>query len=176
MIICISGLTGSGKTTIGDMLSKELNIRHVNRSMKEFAKEGKDLIEFQRVVEGKPKIDRDLDKEIAAEAHREDSVVSTWLSPWFIKDSTVNVWLSTSVETRVARKAKDLHCSLKEARAYLEPKDRENRRRWIKLYGIDIEKDHGVFDIEINTDRVKKEDIVALIAMLSLEKSKKRFR
>ncbi len=69
-----------------------------------------------------------------------------------------------------------MHCSVDEARAYLEPKDQENRERWIKLYGIDIEKDRSVFDIDINTDRVKKEEIVAVIAMLSLEKGKKKFR
>ncbi len=88
------------------MLSKELNIRHVNRSFKEFAKEGKDLIKFQEEIEDKPKVDRDLDKEIREEAHKEDSVVSTWLGPWMIKDSSLNVWLSTSVETRAERKAK----------------------------------------------------------------------
>ena len=176
MIICIAGLTGSGKTTIGDLLSKELNIRHVNRSFKEFAKEGEDLIKFQEEIKDKPKVDRDLDKEIGEEAHKEDSVVSTWLGPWMIKDSSLNVWLSTSVETRAERKARDMHCSVDEARAYLEPKDQENRERWIKLYGIDIEKDRSVFDIDINTDRVKKEEIVAVIAMLSLEKGKKKFR
>jgi len=174
MIICISGLTGSGKTTIGDMLSKELKIRHVNRSFKEFATEGKDLIKFQNAV--KPNFDKEFDREIAKEAHRTDSVVSTWFGSWIIKDSSLNVWLNTSVEARARRKAKDLHCSLKEAREYIGPKDRRNRRRMIKDCGIDILKDHDVFDIEINTDRVKKEDIVALIAMLSLEKSRKRFR
>lgn len=174
MIICISGLTGSGKTTIGEMLSKELKIAHVNRSFKEFAEEGKDLIKFQNAV--KPNFDREFDREISREAHRADCVVSTWFGPWIIKDATLNVWLNASPEARARRKAKDLHCSLKGAQEYFTPKDRRNRRRMIKDYGIDILKDHGVFDVEINTDRLKREEVVALIAMLSLEKENKKFR
>ena len=174
MIICISGLTGSGKTTIGEMLAKELRMAHVHRSFKEFAKEGETLRKFQNAV--KPNFDKEFDKEIAREAHRADSVVSTWFGPWIIKDSSLNVWLNTSADARARRKAKDMHSSLKEARDYLESKDRRNRRRMVKDYGIDILKNHGVFDIEINTDRLKKKETVALIAMLSLEKAKKKFR
>jgi len=174
MIICISGLTGSGKTTIGEMLSKELRIRHVSRSYKEIAGGGKSLIAFNRSV--KPSFDRKFDREIIKEARSGDSVVSTSLGPWIIKNSSLNVWLNASLDARARRKAKAHNNTFKEEIKYIKAKD----GTWIshvkKNYGIDITTDHDVFDIEINTERLSKDKIVSLIAMLSLEKSGKKFR
>ncbi len=38
MKICISGFASSGKTTLGEALSKELNIRHIKNSYKSIVK------------------------------------------------------------------------------------------------------------------------------------------
>ena len=174
MIICISGLSGSGKTTISDLLAKELKIKHVSRSYKEFASEGKELRNFVKNV--KTSFDKSFDKEIIDEAKKSDSVVSTWLGPWIIKDSTLNVWLNASFEARVKRKAKDLGISLEEAKKHVIERDNMWPNHIKEAYGIDIVKDHDVFDVELNTDRLTKEQLVAAIAMISLEKEKKDFR
>jgi len=173
MIICISGMSGSGKTTIARMLADELKIRHVNRSFKEFAT-GKQLVAFQKRV--KPSFDRSFDKEIIREAKSADSVVSTWFGPWMVKDSSLNVWLRAGLETRVRRIASANHLALREARSYIKRKDGNNILRARKVYGIDIVNDHSVFDIEINTERMKPKEEVALIAMLSVERGGKRFK
>lgn len=174
MIICIAGLAGSGKSPIAEALAKELKIRHISKSLKELSGDGEALAHFVKNVNAE--VDRKLDREIIKEAKKGDCVVSTWLGPWMIKDSEINVWLNASFDTRAKRKAKSLHMTLKHAKSYLKRIEEVDRTRWEKLYGVDIIKDHDVFDIEINTDKLKIKDSVALIAMLSLEREKKRFR
>ncbi len=165
MIICISGLSGSGKTTIASLLAKEMKIRHVNRSYKEFAK-GENLTDFVKKV--KPSFDRKFDREVIKEANGQNSVVSTWLGPWTIKNSTLNVWLNASFDARAKRKAKDLGMSVGSAKKYVKERDSTWPNHVKKVYGIDVIKDHDVFDIEINTERMTKKQIVEAIAMLSL--------
>ena len=174
MIICIAGLGGSGKSPIAESLAKKLGIRHVSRSFKEMSGDGKELVDFVKNV--KTEVDTDLDSEIIKEAKEQDCVVSTWLGPWMIKDADVKVWLNASIETRAERKAKSLNMTLEEAKDYLKSIEGADAARWKKLYGFDIMKDHDVFDIEINTDKLKIEESVELIALLSLEKGKKKFR
>jgi predicted cytidylate kinase len=174
MIICVCGLSGSGKTTISDMLAKKLGIGHVTGSYKQFAKEGKALQSFVKKV--KPSFDKDFNKRIIKEANASDCVVSTWLAPWIIKNSTLNVWLETGFEERVKRKARDLKISLKEAKKHVIERDSIWPNHIKKELGIDIVNDHKVFDISLNTERLTKEQMVATISMLSLEKENKKFR
>jgi len=174
MIICIAGLGGSGKSPIAESLAEKLGIRHLSRSFKTFSGDGKDLVKFVENV--KTDVDRKLDDEVIAEAKKQDCVVSTWLGPWMIKDADVKVWLNASLETRAARKAKSLKMPLEDAKSYLKKIEDADAERWKAFYGFDIMKDHDVFDIEINTDKLKIEESVELIALLSLEKGKNKFR
>jgi cytidylate kinase len=173
MIICISGLTGSGKTTIAKMLARELNIGLVGDSYKKFAKDPESLIKFLKEV--KPKFEKDFDKTIIKKANAGDCVVTTWLGPWLIKNSDLNVFLSASFKARVKRKAADFGSTIKIAESYVRRKDSLTAKNFKRTYRIDIMNDHSVFDIELNTERLKRSEIVSLIAMLSIEKSKVKF-
>ncbi len=174
MIICIAGLGGSGKSPIAESLAKKLGIRHLSKSFKEVSGDGKDLVAFVKSVD--TEFDKNLDAEVIREAKKQDCVVSTWLGPWMIKDADVKVWLNASLETRAGRKAKSLKMSLQEAKDYLKTIEDADAARWKSLYGFDIMKDHDIFDIEINTDKLKIEESVEIIALLSIEKGKNRFR
>ena len=49
MIIAISGLTGCGKNTLGELLAKELGYKIVSPTFKDLAdREGISLIDFQK--------------------------------------------------------------------------------------------------------------------------------
>ena len=58
MIIAISGLTGSGKNTLGELLAKRLGYKLVCPTFKDLAaKEGVSLMEFQKKATKDPDID-----------------------------------------------------------------------------------------------------------------------
>ena len=92
MIICISGYTGSGKTTLGDALAKKMGIKHVGISHKtQFVSNPSDTLEFTK-RNTSASFEKSFDELVVEEAHKQDCVVTSWLSPWFIKDASVRVW------------------------------------------------------------------------------------
>ncbi len=178
--ICISGLTGSGKTTFGELLAKELGIAHITKArtqsysaMSNELKRTKDkeLSIGQMAV---PKYAKGFDREVAKEAAKSDCVVSTWLSPWIVKGATLRIWLYCSFKTRARRKAKQLGMSMTKAMAYVKEKDAYAERSFKKIYGIDIN-NHDIFDLEMNTEKLDHKETVAIVSMLSMLRDKKRF-
>ncbi len=172
MIICISGLTGSGKTTIGEALSKALNVKHIGITHKAHVSSVKDVVNFTK--NATPAFEKRFDQEIVEEAEKGDCVVSTWLSPWMITNPTLRVWLFAGFNTRVERKVEEIGDPEVKIEDYISEKDSFNSENFMKLYKIDIN-DHSVFDIEINTERVSVGESVSLISMLALQRAKKRF-
>ncbi|MGC8622861.1 MAG: AAA family ATPase [Candidatus Micrarchaeia archaeon] len=179
--ICLSGLTGSGKTTLGTLLSKELNIRHITKDqarsyqemLKELSATKSKVLRLGQVAV--PKYAKDFDSEIAKEAEKYNCVVSTWLSPWVIKGATLRVLLYCSFDERARRKARQLHISISKAKEYVKAKDAYAERSFKKIYGIDI-RDHSVFDLAINTEKLNHKEVVSIISMLSIMRDKRRFK
>lgn len=171
MIITISGLTGSGKSTIGGRIAKKLHIKHVSMTHKKFVPAGTDLLKFTK--NAKPSFERSFDQEIIKEARSADSVVTTWLGPWLIKNATVKVWLHASLDTRIKRKIKELgNKPLKHVREYVMDKDNTNRRKYKKIYNIDLD-NRRIFDVDINTDKLSIDQSADLIIALAKIKQKK---
>lgn len=175
MRICISGLTGSGKTTLGRLLSKELNIEHITkesveeyaRILKEIKKGGNERLGVLQAAH--PKYARNFDAEILEAAKGKNVVVTTWLSPWLMKDATLRVWLNASLDERSRRKAIEMRTSQKKAKEYVMRKDGLAAGEFKKIYGIDIS-DHSVFDLEVNTRKLTHREVVAVISMLAMMK------
>lgn len=173
MIICVSGYTGSGKSSVGEELAKVLNIKHVTRSYKEFVEEHRHVVKFQSTI--KPSFVKKFDREVVLEAKRaKNCVVTSWLSPWMVKGEHVNVWLYASLDTRANRVMKHVKLTYKKTEEYIKKKDSQNKKSWKKLYNIDLD-DHSIFDIEINTENLTTKQVAAIIAAVSIEKEKKKF-
>lgn len=173
MIICISGYTGSGKTTLGDALAKKMGIKHVGISHKtQFVSNPSDTLEFTK-RNTSASFEKSFDELVVEEAHKQDCVVTSWLSPWFIKDASVRVWLFAEFDKRVDRKMEELKDKggVVQVRAYVNEKDTFNLSNWKKIYNIDIN-DHSIFDIEINTSKLSVDQCADVIALVAKEKGK----
>jgi cytidylate kinase len=169
MKIAISGLTGSGKNAVGERVAKELGIKGISHTFKSLAKEkGIGLLEFQRMAELNPKYDRELDGRIKREAGKGSCVVFTWLGPWIVK-ADLRVWLNAPEKVRAARIAKRDGMKKGEALRHLRKRDKDNRRRYMRLYGIDIF-DHSGFDMELNTVSFTPDGLSSIIIAAAKEK------
>jgi len=162
MIISISGLSGSGKDTLGKALSEKLGLRLVSPTFKDLAeKEGISLLEFQKKAEKDPDIDKKFDEYLKEEAEKGDCIFTTWLSPWMVKsDLKVNVFAPFDI--RAERLAKRDGISVEDARKHIEEREKENRERWKKLYGIDIF-DTSIFDVCLSSARFKPDELAEII-------------
>lgn len=163
MIICISGLAGSGKNTVGEIVAKKLGLDEVKLSFKDEAqRESVDLMKVQREATRDESYDRELDKEIVRRAKKGNCVVMTWLGPWIVKNANLRVWLNVSERERAKRVAKRDRMGFKKALEHIRKRDENNRRRYRRYYGIDI-MDHSIFDLEINSDVFNPQQIAGIV-------------
>ncbi|MCX8197143.1 MAG: cytidylate kinase family protein [Candidatus Micrarchaeota archaeon] len=170
MKICISGLSGSGKNTIGSLVASKLGLRLVNPTFKTLAQKAKmSLLEFHQKAEKDHSIDKKFDEELIQQASKGDCVITTWLGPWMIKDADLRVWLHAPFVVRSERLAKRDGLSLQEAQNHIAQRDESNRQRYLKLYKIDIF-DHSNFDIVLNTERLSPQQAADIISAAAVAK------
>ncbi|RLI08618.1 cytidylate kinase, partial [Candidatus Bathyarchaeota archaeon] len=89
LVITVSGLHGTGKSTHARRLAEALGLRYVSAGIlfRHMAEErGITLEEMSRLAEGDPEIDRLVDERTKEEALRGDVVIDAALSGWMVED------------------------------------------------------------------------------------------
>ncbi|VVB73193.1 Cytidylate kinase [uncultured archaeon] len=171
-IICISGLVGSGKDSVADVVAERLKYHRVRLTFKDAAQRmGITLMEYHAYVEKDLTIDKEFDKMQIKEARKTDSILSTWLSGWLVKDAAIRVWLEASSKARAERISKRDGMSKAKALKHVNERDMHNRGRYMALYGVDIY-DHSNFDIIINTEKYSVDQIADIV--VAAYRSRKR--
>lgn len=172
MIVCVSGLAGCGKNTVGEFLAVKLSLAQVKFSFKDEANaRGVSLMELQELAAKNPGIDGEFDERLVREAKKGNCVVTTWLGSWKVENADFRVWLKASEEERAKRVSARDKMSFEEALWHVKKRDDGNRQRYKKYYGIDID-DHSDFDLEINT-RVFAPEAIAEIIVEAVKRKKK---
>ncbi len=172
MIIAVAGLTGSGKNTLGEKLAERLNYRLVCPTFKDLAeKEGISLMEFQKKATKDPDIDKKFDAVLKEQAAKGNCVVTTWLGPWMVEPD-IRIWVYLSDDIRLQRIANRDKISVASAKQHMKERDDNNRKRYSKLYKIDID-DHGNFDACLNSGIYNPDQLVEIALALVKTKSKK---
>ncbi|MBW2975794.1 cytidylate kinase family protein [Candidatus Woesearchaeota archaeon] len=178
MIITISGIAGSGKSTIAKLLAKKLDYRHysVGDFMRELARQRSlTLLELSREAEQDKGIDLELDRKQIEIGKTEDNfVIDSRLGFHFIP-SSVKVFLDVELneaarrifdEKRQHEQYRDIQESIEKIKARI----RSEGRRYKEYYDIDY-RDKKHYDIIIDTTSIKPEEAVRKI--LDSMKSKK---
>ena len=164
MIICISGLSGSGKNSVGEEVAKLLTLRVVNPTFKTIAaKQKMSLMDFHKKAEKEHSIDKQFDAHLISDAARGNCVVTTWLGPWMVKDADIRVWLYAPREVRAKRVAGRDAMSHEQALAHITDRDESNRHRYNEVYRINIY-DHSGFELVINTEKFRPAQSAQIIA------------
>lgn len=170
MIITISGLHGTGKSTVGKLVAKALGLNYYStgQAFRDLAKEmGMTLQEFTRYVETHPNIDKKLDEKILKIAEKNNILIDSQLSGHILRNvADFKIHLTCPLETRVRR------ISERDQSSYeLKLKETLNREsseleRFKKLYGIhldDLEEISRSHDLVLDTEGLSIDEIVELI-------------
>jgi len=165
LVVTVSGLAGSGTTTLCRNLASYYGFKHVYAGMifREMAKEmGMSLQEFQEYAEMHPEIDREVDRRQVEAAKECNVVIEGRLAGWMVKDADLKVWLDAPIMERAKRVARREGISVEEAFVRIAEREKGNKKRYLNLYGIDID-DKSIYDLIINTAKWSPEGVFAIV-------------
>ena len=168
MLITISGLPGSGTSTVASRVARELGIERLDggtvfRALA--ATRDLDLVAFSARAEDDPSIDVELDAQLAARARGGDVVLESRLAGWIATNEqldAVRVWIDCDADVRAARVAEREGVDLTAARAANEAREASERQRYLHYYAIDID-DRTIYDVVLDSGTRTPDQLTARI-------------
>ena len=170
MIVAISGLPGSGKSTVGRMLAKKLgySFYSIGDLRGKWAVErGMTINELNKLGEHEEWTDKKADDYQRGLGKKEDKlVIDGRLSFHFIPNS-FKVFLTVDMATGAERISRDERAdeengSLSELQASLEKRVKSDDNRYKRLYGLDF-MDKRNYDLVIDTTSLRPPEVVEKI-------------
>ena len=166
--ITISGLPGSGTTTIANLLKKKLNLPYIyaGEIFRKMAEEhGMKLLEFEKYCEENPEIDKKLDEQQEEILRKGNVILEGRLAGWIAYKNKIpafKIWLDCGKDERVRRIVQREGGSLKEKREEMKEREESEAKRYKNFYGIDLS-DLSIYDIVVDTTNIPPEDVLKKI-------------
>ena len=174
MIITISGVPGSGKSTVAKLVARKLGFRHYSAGdfMREIAeKRGLSLLELGRAAEKDRSIDLELDKRTIELGKAEDDfVMDSRLAYHFIPDS-FKVFLAVDEKEaakrilgdvknkRIGRKMEKESTTLAATLAAIRKRKGSEQLRYKKYYNLNPY-DEKQYNLAIDTTKTVPDEVV----------------
>ncbi len=165
MKITISGSAGAGKTTVANILAKDLKLKKISAGsiFRKIAKEkGISLHELSKLAEKDDRFDRMVDEYQKKEAEKGNVVVEGRLSGWIVNNADLKVFLIAPLEIRAMRIANRDNKSFYEALNDIKFREMSESKRYREIYGIDIN-NLEIYDLVLNTSKWKAKEIAEII-------------
>jgi len=179
IVICVSGMTGCGKSTVARRLAEKYGLRYVSggNALKALAIEAgykpaetgwwetDEGMKFLRQRMEDSKFDKKVDEKLMELAKQGNVVLDSWTMPWLLKEG-FKVWLEASVNVRAKRVAERDGIDVERALGILKKKDEKTRVIYKGLYGFDLGKDFSPFDLIIDTDVLDADEVFNAVCLV----------
>ncbi len=172
IVICVSGLAGTGKSTVAKKLAKRYGLRYYSGgdALKELAKEERynptdrgwwespDGLKFLALREKDPKFDRLVDEKLLCYQRQGNVLLDSWTMPWLVERG-FKIWLLASLEKRAERIAKRDGIILQQALQVIKQKEEKTKAIYKNLYGFVLGEDFKPFDLVLDTDCLSADEV-----------------
>jgi cytidylate kinase len=176
IVICISGMAGTGKSTLAKKLAEKYGLRYYSGGdalMALASEEGYDTskpgwwesvvgLKFLKQREGDAKFDRAVDRKLLEYAEKGNVFLDSWTMPWLLK-SGFKIWLLASMEKRAQRVAERDKITVKKALQVLKEKEDRTKAIYKKIYGFNLGEDFKPFDLVLDTDNLSAEEVFQVL-------------
>jgi cytidylate kinase len=180
IVICISGMTGSGKSTVAKKLADKYGFDYFSggNALKALAQEeGYDSdvtgwwetaegLKFLQQRMGDPAFDKRIDEKLLELAEQGNVVLDSWTMPWLLKDG-FKIWLEASPQVRAKRVVTRDDISIEEAIEAMKEKDEKTRQIYNRLYGFDLGNDLSPFNFVLATDELDPDEVFHAVCLVT---------
>jgi cytidylate kinase len=180
IVICVSGMTGSGKSTVAKRLADKYGLDYFSggNALKTLAQEegyNPDVTGWWETAEGlrflqqrmgDPAFDKRIDEKLLELAEQGNVVFDSWTMPWLLKEG-FKVWLEASPQVRAKRVMDRDSISIEEAVKALTEKDEQTRQIYKNLYGFDLGNDLSPFNLVLATDELKPDEVFHAVCLVT---------
>ena len=169
LVITISGLHGTGKSTYAKAIASSLNFRYISAGsfFRQIAEErGLTLLELSEKAELDDSIDDLIDKRTRIEAEKGSVILDGLLAGWIAREyADLKIFLKASNKVRICRIAKREEISYKLAEKKTLERESIERNRFMKKYGFDI-LDLSIYDYVLNTGLLSIDSNIEIVNKL----------
>ncbi len=179
IVVCISGMAGTGKSTLSKKLAQKFNLKYYSGgdALKVLAAEegfnsatqgwweSPEGLSFLAKREKDLRFDKAVDDKLLAYAEQGNVLLDSWTMPWLLKKG-YKIWLNASEQKRAERIAKRDRFTLKEAFHVLKEKEARTKAIYKTLYGFALGEDFAPFDLILDTDNLTAEEVLEVLSMV----------
>jgi cytidylate kinase len=179
LVVCISGMAGTGKSTLAKKLAKKYNLSYYSGgdALKALAAEaGYDAssrgwwessegLRFLEKREKDLKFDKAVDTKLMEYAKQGNVLLDSWTMPWLLKTG-FKIWLAASVEKRAERIARRDRFTVKEALEVLKEKEARTKTIYKTLYGFELGEDFEPFNLVLDTDNLNADEVFQVLCVV----------
>ena len=179
IIICISGLAGSGKSTVAKRIAEHYGLRYYSggEALKAIAAEiGYEISKSgwwetekgARFLKERLKnlnLDRRVDRKMLERAREGNVVLDSWTMPWLLKGG-LKIWLDASEDVRARRIAKRDGISVEEALKRMRERESKTKEIYRRLYGFKLGEDFKPFQVILDVNRLNEEEVFEALCLI----------
>ena len=175
-VICISGMAGTGKSTLSKKLAEKYHLKYYSGgdALKALAvEEGIDAskpgwwessagLHFLERRKKNPEFDKCVDENFLKIAKEGDVIFDSWAMPWLVEGG-FKIWLESSLQKRAERVAKRDGITTQEALKALAAKEEKSKAVYKNLYGFRLGEDFAPFNLILDTDNLNADEVFEVL-------------
>ena len=167
-VVTISGLPGSGKSTVATLFAEKTGMHYFNTGMifRELAtKYGMDLLDFEHYCEQHQEVDQELDNRQVSILKKGNIILEGRLSGWLAHRYEIDafkIWLSCDETETIRRIIEREGGQTNDIRIKTKKRIASEKKRYRELYKINLD-DLSIYDLIIDTTNVLPSIVVERI-------------